>query len=343
VSYRKYSMTRRGARAVTLVALAAAILIGVEAAARAQQASSQPEPRPAGPKVVAAGVNVGGIDVGGMRAEEARRALERHALRPVVVTFQGEAWSYAPKTLGARTDVDAAVAAAMAAPARTSVELPAAVNARRLQRWTRSFAKDFDEKPKSAEIVLRKLRPQVTRSHTGRKLSRWTTQTALLTALEGGEQRVVELTARVVKPKVTEREVGLAIVIRRASNDLFLYRPGGPKGMAVKRKFGVATGQASYPTPLGNYEIVNKQANPWWRPPDSDWAEGAEPIPPGPGNPLGTRWMGISAPAIGIHGTPDAASIGYSASHGCVRMLVPQAEWLFERVELGTPVFIVDA
>jgi lipoprotein-anchoring transpeptidase ErfK/SrfK len=94
---------------------------------------------------------------------------------------------------------------------------------------------------------------------------------------------------------------------------------------------------------VGSFEIVTKQLNPWWYPPDSDWAEGAEPIPPGPGNPLGTRWMGLSAPAVGIHGTPDAASIGYSASHGCIRMHVPEAEWLFQRVKEGTPVYIVDA
>ena len=61
----------------------------------------------------------------------------------------------------------------------------------------------------------------------------------------------------------------------------------------------------------------------------------------GPGNPLGTRWMGISAPYVGIHGTPDAASIGYSASHGCIRMRIPDAEWLFSHVEIGTPVFII--
>ena len=78
------------------------------------------------------------------------------------------------------------------------------------------------------------------------------------------------------------------------------------------------------------------QRNPWWYPPEgSAWAEGAKPIPPGPGNPLGTRWMGISSPYVGIHGTPDAASIGYSASHGCIRMLIPQVEWLFQRVEVG--------
>ncbi len=106
--------------------------------------------------------------------------------------------------------------------------------------------------------------------------------------------------------------------------------------MRLVRKFGVATGQASYPTPLGEFTIATKQLNPWWYPPDSDWAAGAAPVPPGPGNPLGTRWMGLSEPLIGIHGTPDAASIGYSASHGCIRMQIPDAEWLFERVKVGT-------
>jgi lipoprotein-anchoring transpeptidase ErfK/SrfK len=125
-------------------------------------------------------------------------------------------------------------------------------------------------------------------------------------------------------------------VILRSSNRLHFYNKAG-----LARKFGVATGQASYPTPLGAYEIVTMQRNPWWYPPPSDWAEDSDPVPPGPGNPLGTRWMGISAPYVGIHGTPDAASIGYSASHGCIRMRIPDAEWLFRRVKIGMPVFIV--
>ena len=53
--------------------------------------------------------------------------------------------------------------------------------------------------------------------------------------------------------------------------------------------------------------------------------------------------MGISSPGVGIHGTPQSGSIGYSLSHGCIRMLIPQAEWLFDRVTVGTPVFIVSA
>ena len=146
-----------------------------------------------------------------------------------------------------------------------------------------------------------------------------------------------QLPFEVIAPETTEETIGKAIVIRRGSNRLYLYN-----GSKLKRIFNVATGASSYPTPVGRFEIVNMQRHPWWYPPqDSEWAKGAEPVPPGPGNPLGTRWMGLSAPLVGIHGTPNAASIGYSASHGCIRMIISQAEWLFERVEVGTPVFIV--
>ena len=113
--------------------------------------------------------------------------------------------------------------------------------------------------------------------------------------------------------------------------------------MRLRRTFGVATGQSVYPTPIGRFTIVTKQRNPWWYPPNSSWARGQQPVPPGPGNPLGTRWMGLSASGVGIHGTPDSASIGYSASHGCIRMHIPSAEWLFNQVEVGTTVFIVAA
>jgi lipoprotein-anchoring transpeptidase ErfK/SrfK len=126
------------------------------------------------------------------------------------------------------------------------------------------------------------------------------------------------------------------IVINRSTERLYLY-----DGMQPWRTFGVATGQAIYPTPAGTWHIVVKWRNPWWYPPASPWAEGLKPVPPGPGNPLGTRWMGLSAAGVGIHGTPDAASIGYSASHGCIRMLIPEAEWLFDHVSIGTTVFIV--
>jgi lipoprotein-anchoring transpeptidase ErfK/SrfK len=128
------------------------------------------------------------------------------------------------------------------------------------------------------------------------------------------------------------------IVIRRGSNRLLLYN-----GMRYRRFFAVATGQTQYPTPLGRFTVVVKWRNPWWYPPNSPWAKGQKPIPPGSDNPLGTRWMGLSAPGVGIHGTPSDSSIGYSVSHGCIRMHIPQAEWLFNHIDVGTTVFIVSA
>jgi lipoprotein-anchoring transpeptidase ErfK/SrfK len=148
----------------------------------------------------------------------------------------------------------------------------------------------------------------------------------------------LRLEFRELKPSVTRSSIGPVIVIRRGSNRLYLY-----KGMRFQRVFGVATGQSIYPTPLGRWSVVVKWRNPWWYPPNSDWAKGEKPVPPGPGNPLGTRWMGLSASGVGIHGTPDDASIGYSASHGCVRMHISDAEWLFNHVNIGTTVFVVSA
>ena len=158
-------------------------------------------------------------------------------------------------------------------------------------------------------------------------------------ALRSPVYRTIGLATKPVGAKVTAKGYGPVIVIGRVSHRLRLF-----DGRKLVREFGVATGQSAYPTPVGTFAIVTMQRDPWWiPPPNSAWAAGAHPIPPGPGNPLGTRWMGLSAPSVGIHGTPDAASIVYSASHGCIRMRVPDAEWLFDHVRVGTPVAIVDA
>ncbi len=126
------------------------------------------------------------------------------------------------------------------------------------------------------------------------------------------------------------------IVIDQSEHRLTLYRLGEPP-----ISFPVAVGQPAYPTPDGDFSIVSMVKDPTWVPPaDAAWAQGAVPIPPGPDNPLGTRWMGISAPGVGIHGTDDPASIGYSVSHGCIRMQVPDAERLFTMVSLGMRVHI---
>jgi len=125
------------------------------------------------------------------------------------------------------------------------------------------------------------------------------------------------------------------IIVDIGDLHLYLYRND-----KLVKSYSVATGQPAYPTPTGTYSVVNMQMNPTWLPPNSDWAKDAKPIPPGATNPLGTRWIGTSATGVGIHGTPDDASIGSYASHGCIRMHIPDVEDLYARVVIGMPVII---
>ncbi len=127
-----------------------------------------------------------------------------------------------------------------------------------------------------------------------------------------------------------------SIRIDLSERKLYLYSEG-----KLVKTYSVAVGRPSYPTPKGHWKIITKEVNPTWNPPDSPWAAGAVAIGPGPDDPLGTRWMGLSAPGVGIHGTNEPWSIGSYASHGCIRMHIPDAEDLFDRVFIGTPVDIV--
>jgi lipoprotein-anchoring transpeptidase ErfK/SrfK len=81
--------------------------------------------------------------------------------------------------------------------------------------------------------------------------------------------------------------------------------------------------------------------NPSWHVPNSPWAGAlaGKVIPPGPQDPIKARWMGIAGGA-GIHGTSDIGSLGTAASHGCIRMAIPDVVELFDKVQVGTPVFI---
>jgi lipoprotein-anchoring transpeptidase ErfK/SrfK len=123
------------------------------------------------------------------------------------------------------------------------------------------------------------------------------------------------------------------IVIDKSKFRLRAYRDG-----KLVATFPVAIGQPRFPSPTGSFVVTEKLKNPTWIPPNSPWAKGLEPIPPGSGNPLGTRWIGTSAPAVGIHGTPQAYTIGTAASHGCIRMRIPDVERLFNYVEVGETV-----
>jgi lipoprotein-anchoring transpeptidase ErfK/SrfK len=295
----------------------------------------QPPPPPA-PTVIAAGVTVGGVDVGGLTGEAALSAVRKAFSAPLLLRFQRHVLRPKPGRLGATAATRTAVHRALSAAPGARVPLAVRVQLRGVRRYVGALARRFDRAPVEARYVLRGLRAVAVRDRPGKALDRKSAVTAIVTALRTNRRLPIRLQARTVSARVTRSRLGPAIVIQRASNRLAFYVEG-----RLARTFGVATGQSRYPTPVGQFSIVVMWRNPWWYPPNSDWARGASAIPPGPGNPLGTRWMGLSASGVGIHGTPDSASIGYSVSHGCIRMRIPDAEWLFGHVEIGTPVFIV--
>jgi lipoprotein-anchoring transpeptidase ErfK/SrfK len=289
------------------------------------------------PNTIPAGVSIGqDVFVGGYDPAQATIAVKSFFARPLTLKLGKTTLRVTPKQLGASAYVGDAVKRARIVQPGVNVPLKVKAPKPRIERYVATLVKRFDRASVDSELSLRKGKPFVTKERTGRRIRRLALVNAIFRSLKTHVREPIAIQADVVKPTATRATVGDVIVIRRGANRLELY-----DGMKLRRTFGVATGESRYPTPLGRFHIVVKWRNPWWYPPASDWAKDAKPIPPGPGNPLGTRWMGISSPAVGIHGTPDPASIGYSVSHGCIRMLIPEVEWLFNQVDVGTPVYIV--
>lgn len=312
------------------------LLIIIPVAAIAAFAAAPSAEHPAVP--IPHGVTVDGVRIGGLTSEPARTRLRAAFDRPLRFVFRGQHWTARPSRFSASSDVEAAITRAFQARPGAELELDVSSSDTQLRSYVRYLDRRFARKPVDSKVrgVNGSLRPRITPSRPGVRVDRATMAAGIENALRYGLRPPLTLATKQIPPRVTAATIGPIIVISRGSNRLFFY--SGPR---LVRSFGVATGRAQYPTPSGQFTIAQLQRNPWWTPPPSDWAKGLKPVAPGPGNPLGTRWMGTSSWGVGIHGTPDAASIGYSASHGCVRMQIPHAEWLFEHVRIGTPVVIV--
>jgi len=102
----------------------------------------------------------------------------------------------------------------------------------------------------------------------------------------------------------------------------------------VKKIYNVAVGKPSTPSPEGSFTVQRRVVNPVYR-------HNGRTVMPGPGNPVGTRWMGLSVPGYGIHGTNEPKSIGNAASHGCIRMARADLEELYPLVSVGDQVQII--
>jgi L,D-transpeptidase ErfK/SrfK len=142
---------------------------------------------------------------------------------------------------------------------------------------------------------------------------------------------------------IVPAELSQGLVINLPELMLYYFQGG-----AYQRRYALAVGRRSWPTPTGDYYLCNKTRNPTWTVPPSIQEEMAlaglevlEKVPPGPKNPLGAFWMGTSAPGVGIHATNRPWSVGSSVSHGCIRMLPEEIAQLFPQLEVGVPVKII--
>lgn len=126
------------------------------------------------------------------------------------------------------------------------------------------------------------------------------------------------------------------IIINIPSRTLELF-----KGGKLIKTYPVGVGRSSFPTPIGQFQIITMVEDPGWENPYKPL--GHIRIHSGKTNPLGTRWIGFKADKggeFGIHGTDNPASVGKYSSHGCVRMKVKDAEDLFKHVRMNMPVLV---
>ena len=310
------------------------------------------------------GITIDGIDVGGKTAAQAIAAvqptLDRRLAGTVTIHAAKATWTRTLADLGVSADVSSAVDQALAVndryswlsrtyhriagkPVNASFTVALSYDAGPTQALVATVAKRIRVAGTDASYSLVDGAVHMTKSHSGRALRSQADSVALIAdALHAGESSVT-LPMKSIAPKVPTSEVGKAIVVNVSTNTLRLY-----DGFKVLRRYRVATAMRGFVTPDGAWEVVNKVENPAWYNPclgePGCWAaDEPDMIPPGPGNPLGTRALYLNAPGIRIHGTPSDYSIGTWASHGCIRMHISESEALYPLVPIGTPVFIIGA
>jgi lipoprotein-anchoring transpeptidase ErfK/SrfK len=313
---------------------------------------------------IAKGVKVGGVDVGGLNKTQARAKLQRDLVgplnQPVKVTGPGgNHFVLTPNRAKLTMDVNGMVQEAIDKSRDGSIvtrawrgvtggslnaELPAKVDysASAVNRLIRRVRRAVNRPPKNASVNPEASGLKKEAAHNGLtvRVAQLRNQLDHMLTVPSGE-RLVTAAVTKVPPKVTVhdlvRKYPNYIVINRNGFELRYYHR-----LKLTKTYPIAVGMQGLETPAGLYDIQNKQVNPSWQVPNSSWAGSlaGQLIPPGPQDPLKARWMGIDGGA-GIHGTEDVGSLGSAASHGCIRMAIPDVIDLYDKVEVGTPVYII--
>jgi hypothetical protein len=313
--------------------------------------------------LISKGITVAGIDVGGMRRADATRLVQQRLAdplgRPIVVRADGRRFRLTARRAGVTTDVGGMIAEAVSAgregnllqrswrgltgkKVTHSVDLKLSYDPAAVKRLTRRIARSINRAPKEASISAGAGGLKTIASKDGVALQKADLERRVERALQSpAARRLIVARTRIVEPVVTTDNLAdkypWYVVVNRPAFKLTVYDHLRPK-----KTYGVAVGQVGLETPAGLYHVQNKAINPAWHVPNSAWAgdlAGKVIAGDDPENPIKARWLGIFDGA-GIHGTTEEYSIGHAASHGCIRMRIPDVIEVYDEVPVGAPVFI---
>jgi L,D-transpeptidase catalytic domain/Putative peptidoglycan binding domain len=316
-------------------------------------------------ELIAPGVRIGGVNVGGLQAAAARahltRALAGPLGKPILVVVPGHRrFHLAAARVHPHVDVNALVNRAVAAsrsgdiltrtvrnlkgsPVHTTVPIAVDFAHAPVDRLSRRVAARVDRSPRNAAVHPHASGLDTTPSRRGVLVRRAALEQRLVAQLgQLHGSRTVRARLKVLAPKVAtadlRKKYRAYIVIDRAAFTLRFY-----KHLRHVRDYPIAVGMQGLETPAGLYDVQWKQTNPSWYVPNSAWAGSlaGKVIPPGPQDPIKARWMAFNGGA-GIHGIDPSeyGTIGHNASHGCVRMRIPDVIELYAQTPVGTPVFV---
>jgi lipoprotein-anchoring transpeptidase ErfK/SrfK len=200
--------------------------------------------------------------------------------------------------------------------------------------FIQGIASGLDREVRDATVDYSSGWVEVVREQQGREVVVDKSRRALMRTLRSGRDEG-RLSVNTKEPTVTSEAFDTVLLLRIGENKLYLYEDG-----EITHSWTVATGQPEYPTPVGIYEVTEKRYMPTWVNPDPEgWGKDMPlSIPPGEGNPLGVRALNWSAPAIRFHGTSATYSLGYNASHGCVRLSNTEVIGLYDLIDVSTPI-----
>jgi lipoprotein-anchoring transpeptidase ErfK/SrfK len=312
---------------------------------------------------IANGIRVGGIPIGGLSEAKAEQRLRNELVnplkRPITVTFEGKKYILSSKRLKVHADLKGMVDEAQSASSEGSLpsriwryatgdnvyrNLPARVG------YSHSAVNDFvstaadaiDRKATDATVAPGPASLNAVPGKDGIAINESKLHSELVSAIGSGNQSTIPAPVHRTKPQVTTAQVAAKyptyITVDRGNFTLRLW-----KNLKLVKSYPIAVGMSGLETPAGTYTINSRIVNPSWQVPNSAWAGSlaGKTIPPGPQDPIKARWLGFFSGA-GIHGTDETASIGTYASHGCIRMLIPDVIALYPQVPLGTPIYVGD-